>query len=115
VFRNREVSLDSLLASACLPAIHRAVEIDGEAYWDGGLTANPPIFPLLHLCSARDIMVLLLHPCRRPTIPTTTEEIGHRLQRNQFQFSLFTNWADWRWPSAKPKAPCFLSARWSVA
>ena len=90
VFRNREVSLDSLLASACLPSIHRAVEIDGEAYWDGGLTANPPIFPLLHLCSARDIMVLLLHPCRRPGTPTTSEEIGHRLSEISFSAAFFT-------------------------
>ena len=62
LFQTKQMTLDVLLASACLPAIHHAVEIDGEAYWDGGLTANPPLFPLLHKCTARDVMVVLLHP-----------------------------------------------------
>ncbi len=65
IFRNADLSVEVLLASACLPSLHRPIEIDGEAYWDGGLTANPPIFPLLHACSARDVMVVLLHPSRR--------------------------------------------------
>ena len=67
-----------LLASACLPALHHVIEIDGESYWDGGLTANPPIRPLLYQCSARDIVVVLLHPCRRPEVPTTADDIWHR-------------------------------------
>ena len=48
LFSNKQVSLDVLLASACLPGLNHAVQIDGEAYWDGGLTANPPMFPLLY-------------------------------------------------------------------
>lgn len=90
IFRRREMTLDALLASACLPSMHRPIEIDGEAYWDGGLTANPPIFPLLHLCSARDLLVVLLHPCSRPGIPTSTSEIGQRLSEISFSSAFFT-------------------------
>src|SRR5450830_814274 len=90
IFRNRDLTLDALLASACLPSMHRPVEIDGEAYWDGGLTANPPIFPLLYLCSARDLMVVLLHPCSRPGTPTTITEIGQRLSEISFSSAFST-------------------------
>ena len=50
LFTNRELTADALLASACLPTLHRPIEIDGEAYWDGGLAANPPLLPLVHHC-----------------------------------------------------------------
>lgn len=90
IFRTKQMSLDVLLASACLPAIHRAIEIDGEAYWDGGFTANPPIFPLLHQCSARDIVVVLLHANPRPGVPVTTSEISERLTEIGFNSSFFT-------------------------
>ncbi|MBB5391932.1 MULTISPECIES: patatin-like phospholipase family protein [unclassified Herbaspirillum] len=90
IFRNRELSVDVLLASACLPSLHRPIEIDGEAYWDGGLTANPPIFPLLHACSARDVMVVLLHPSRRGGTPTSSHDIGQRLSEISFSSAFFT-------------------------
>jgi len=90
IFRNTELSVDTLLASACLPSLHRPIEIDGEAYWDGGLTANPPIFPLLHACAARDVMVVLLHPSRRPVTPSSSHEIGQRLSEISFSSTLFT-------------------------
>lgn len=90
IFRNKQITLDVLLASACLPAIHRAIEIDGEAYWDGGFTANPPIFPLVHQCSARDIVVVLLHANPRPGTPTTPSEISERLTEIGFSSTLFT-------------------------
>jgi NTE family protein len=90
IFRNKQLTLDVLLASACLPAIHRAVEIDGEAYWDGGFTANPPIFPLLHQCNARDIIVVLLHRNPHPAIPTDANEICARLTDIGFSAALFT-------------------------
>jgi NTE family protein len=90
LFRNAQMSLDVLLASACLPSINRPVEIDGEAYWDGGLAANPPISPLLHQCAARDIIAVLLNPCRRPNTPTTADEIWHRLTEISFSSSFFT-------------------------
>lgn len=90
LFRNKHVSLDVLLASACLPAIHRAIEINGEAYWDGGFTANPPLFPLLHQCTARDMMVIFLHGTPRPNVPTTVDEIHMRLTEIGFSASVST-------------------------
>lgn len=90
LFRTRQLTLDTLLASACLPALHHAVEIDGEAYWDGGLTANPPLFPLLHKCDARDIVVVLLHPQPRPKTPVTANDIWHRLSEMNFSSTFFT-------------------------
>lgn len=90
LFRTRQLTLDALLASACLPALHHAVEIDGEAYWDGGLTANPPLFPLLHKCDARDIVVVLLHPQPRPKTPVSANDIWHRLSEMNFSSTFFT-------------------------
>jgi NTE family protein len=90
LFRNKHLTLDVLLASACLPLLHRAVEIDGEAYWDGGLTANPPLFPLVHKCTARDIMVVLLHPHPHSKIPMTADDIWHRLTELGFSSTFFT-------------------------
>ena len=90
LFRDKQLSLDVLLASACLPLLHRAVEIDGEAYWDGGLTANPPLFPLLHKCTARDIMVVLLHSHPKTKTPMTADDIWHRLTEMGFSSTFFT-------------------------
>lgn len=90
LFRNRQLTLDVLLASSCLPLLHRAVEIDGDAYWDGGLTANPPLFPLVHKCAARDIMVVLLHPHPQAKTPITADDIWHRLTEMGFSSTFFT-------------------------
>ncbi|MFZ6654138.1 patatin-like phospholipase family protein [Undibacterium sp. TJN19] len=90
LFRNRHMSLDVLLASACLPMMHRAVEIDGEAYWDGGLTANPPLFPLVHQCQARDVLVVLLHAQASRQVPTSANEIWQRLTEMGFSSSFYT-------------------------
>jgi NTE family protein len=90
LFRTRQLTLDVLLASACLPLLHHAVEIDGEAHWDGGLTANPPLFPLVHKCNARDIMVVLLHPNPLSKTPMTADDIWHRLTEMGFSSTFFT-------------------------
>lgn len=88
LFSTRELTLEAVLASACIPSLSRPVEIDGEAYWDGGLTANPPLRPLLYECEARDILVVLLHPLHRPEVPATAEEITHRLTEISFGSAL---------------------------
>ncbi|TCS36094.1 NTE family protein [Paucimonas lemoignei] len=90
LFRTHQLTLDMLLASACLPSLHHAVEIDGEAYWDGGFTANPPLFPLLHQCQARDIMVVLLHSAIATAIPKTVNEIHTRLTEIGFNAAIST-------------------------
>jgi NTE family protein len=84
VFRTAEIDLSVALASACLPLMHHTVTIGGEPYWDGGLTANPPLYPLLHECTARDIIAVLLHPRRWPAVPTTAGDISHRLTEISF-------------------------------
>jgi NTE family protein len=90
LFRTRELSLDVLLASACLPAVHKTVMIDGEGYWDGGLTANPPLYPLLHECDVRDVIAVLLHPCQWPEAPATAVEISQRLTEISFGAAFFS-------------------------
>jgi NTE family protein len=79
VFREHELTVDMLLASACLPKVHRAVDIDGEAYWDGGYSANPAISPLFYDCASSDVLLVLLSPLRREGTPDTVDEIEARI------------------------------------
>jgi NTE family protein len=79
VFRETELSVDVVLASACLPRIHRTVFIDGEAYWDGGYAANPAVFPLFCECASRDVLLVLLNPLRHEGTPHTLAEIEARI------------------------------------
>ncbi len=79
VFRETELSVDVLLASACLPAIHHTVEIEGEPYWDGGYAANPAVFPLFYECESPDVLLVLLSPLEREGIPGTVAEIEARV------------------------------------
>jgi NTE family protein len=66
VFRNSELSVDALLASACLPAVFQAVEIDGEAYWDGGYSGNPTMTPLIQESVSDDTILVAINPVERP-------------------------------------------------
>lgn len=78
LFETHELTVDALLASACLPTISRAIEIDGEPYWDGGFSANPAVFPLFNECEACDILLVLLAPQLHATTPNSVEEIRTR-------------------------------------
>ena len=84
VFREHELSLEVMLASACLPKIHHAVEIDGEPYWDGGYSANPALFPLFDDCDTRDVLLVLLSPLEHEGTPKTVEEIEARIAELTF-------------------------------
>lgn len=84
LFRNHELSVDTLLASACLPTIHRSIVIDGEPYWDGGYSANPAVFPLAYQCQSPDILLVLLTPLRYAETPASAEDIRHRLLELSF-------------------------------
>lgn len=88
VFRTPEITVDSLLASACLPMLFRAVEINGESYWDGGYLANPAISPLVHECECKDVMIVQVNPMTRPEVPCTAREILNRLNEISFNSSL---------------------------
>ena len=79
LFRAHEISADAVLASACLPTVHRAVEIDGEPYWDGGYAANPAVFPLFYECAACDIMLVLLAPLKHSQTPLSANDIHTRV------------------------------------
>jgi NTE family protein len=79
VFREHELTVDVLLASACLPRIHHAVEIDGEPYWDGGFSANPAVFPLFYDCESRDVLLVLLSSLKHESTPRTVDEIEARI------------------------------------
>jgi NTE family protein len=88
VFRNRDVTADALLASACLPFMFQAVEIDGEPYWDGGYSGNPPITPLVRECESKDTILIPINPVERPGIPRTAREIINRVNEVSFNASL---------------------------
>ena len=59
------------MASACLPFLFQAVEIEGEAYWDGGYMGNPAIFPLIYSCETPDVLIIHINPIERPDVPRT--------------------------------------------
>ena len=79
IFRRHELNVDAILASACLPTMHRAIEIDGEPYWDGGYSANPAVFPLFEECKSREILMVLLTPLRHKNDPNSAGEIKNRI------------------------------------
>lgn len=88
VFMNHELSLDVIMASCCLPFLFRAVEIDGEAYWDGGYMGNPSLFPFWYHTKADDIAVVHITPLERDEIPKTAPEIMNRIHEISFNSSL---------------------------
>jgi NTE family protein len=88
VFSNDELSIDALMASACLPFLFQAVEIDGEAYWDGGYMGNPAIFPLIYSCATPDVLIVHINPIERPDLPKSAIEILNRINEISFNSSL---------------------------
>jgi len=88
VFRTKAISLDVVLASACLPRLHHAVEIHGEAHWDGGYAANPPLVPLVGASMASDVLVVHLIPTDHASLPVTKSEIDKRLGQITFNSPL---------------------------
>ena len=88
VFRNGDLTPDVLLASACLPTLFQAIEIDGEAYWDGGFAGNPTITPLIRECTSRDTILVPINPLERPGPPRGAREILDRV--NEVSFNAVT-------------------------
>jgi NTE family protein len=85
LFRRREISVEAVLASACLPTIHHAVSIDGQAYWDGGFSANPDLVTLGRESPVGDTLIVKLATLDRDGVPTSAREIAARA--NQITFS----------------------------
>ena len=84
LFRRSELTVEAVLASACLPTIHHAVEIEGRAYWDGGFSANPDLVTLAGESPAHDTLLVLLTPIEQPGIPRTARDIAGEVSRITF-------------------------------
>lgn len=87
-FTQPELTVDTLMASACLPLIFQAVEINGEAYWDGGYIGNPALHPLVEDKATRDLIVVQINPMVRDNIPKNSREIINRINEITFNSSL---------------------------
>ncbi len=88
VFHTHEITSDVVLASACLPYLFQAVEIDGEHYWDGGYMGNPVLYPLFYYTESRDVVILHINPIEREGPPTLSSEIANRVNEITFNSSL---------------------------
>ncbi len=88
LFQRPEMTADMLMASACLPTMFKAVEIDGEFYWDGGYMGNPSLYPLYTETDCADIILVQINPIRRDNIPRTSPEIMERLNEITFNSPL---------------------------
>lgn len=88
VFDTQEIDLDVVMASACLPYMFKAVEVDGEDYWDGGYMGNPALFPLFYETDTRDVMIVHINPMERNETPESAHDITNRINEISFNSSL---------------------------
>lgn len=88
VFGQQELSVEVVLASACLPMMFQAIEIEGEAYWDGGYAGNPSLMPLIEQTDANDLILVQINPLSRPDTPVHAPEIVDRISEITFNASL---------------------------
>jgi len=88
IFSTGQISAEAVMASACLPLMYHAVEIEGEAYWDGGFSANPALAPLIFDSEVVDLLIVQLNPLRRNDLPRTAREIINRMGEISFNTSL---------------------------
>jgi NTE family protein len=87
IFSGDDLRVEHLLASACLPLLMHAIEIDGEHYWDGGFMGNPAIYPLVWECETRDVILVHTTPLERRGVPKTSQAIMNRMQEISFNAS----------------------------
>jgi NTE family protein len=88
IFPREKITSDVVMASACLPFLFRAVEIDGEPYWDGGYLANPAIFPFFSATESEDVLLVQINPLERQEVPTSRKDIMNRINEITFNSSL---------------------------
>ncbi len=88
VFDRHHLTCDMVMASACLPLMFQAVEIDGVPYWDGGFMGNPVLFPFFNACVSNDVIIVQINPITRPGVPTSAREILNRMNEISFNSSL---------------------------
>jgi NTE family protein len=90
IFERDVLTADHVLASACLPLLFQAVEVDGVAYWDGGYMGNPALFPLFYKSASPDIIIVQINPIVRPETPRTSKDIQNRLNEITFNGALMS-------------------------
>ncbi len=88
VFSGKRLTAKAVMASACLPMVFRAVEIEGDHFWDGGYTGNPALHPLIYECKSRDIILVQINPIDRSRVPTQPGEIADRVNEITFNAGL---------------------------
>jgi NTE family protein len=88
IFRTKEASIEAVLASTCLPFLFKAVEIGGEAYWDGGYMGNPVLFPFFYEAETSDVLIVHINPLTRDKAPVTAPDILNRINEISFNSSL---------------------------
>jgi NTE family protein len=88
IFPREKITADVIMASACLPFLFRAVEVDGEPYWDGGYLANPAIFPFFSATESEDVLIVQINPLERQEVPTSSKDIMNRVNEITFNSSL---------------------------
>jgi NTE family protein len=92
VFSREAITADAVMASACLPLLFRAVEIDGVPYWDGGYLGNPVIFPFFRTTATEDVLVVQINPLFRQSTPMSSSEIMNRINEITFNSSLIAEY-----------------------
>ncbi len=90
IFEGSELTADHVMASACIPYLFQAVEIDGEPYWDGGYLGNPALFPLFYKTACPDIVIVQINPITRKMTPRTPRDIQNRLNEITFNGALLS-------------------------
>lgn len=88
IFTNKEITVDAVLASSCLPFLFQAVKIDGEYYWDGGYMGNPPLFPMINNTTSQDIVLIKINSINIHHLPVTARDIADRVNEISFNSSL---------------------------
>lgn len=90
IFRDGDLDLEKVLASACVPRLHHTIYVDGVPYWDGGYVANPPLIPLVLESGASHLLVVQILPSKSKAVPLTALDIVQRLDRITLNASLLT-------------------------
>jgi len=88
VFDHSDISVDAVLASACIPSMFQAIKIGDEYFWDGGFMGNPPIFPIIYNCSSCDVVLILINPIQIKEVPKDARAILDRINTLSFNSSL---------------------------
>ncbi|MFZ5617433.1 MAG: patatin-like phospholipase family protein [Pseudomonadota bacterium] len=88
LFETKEASVEAVLASTCLPFLFKAVEIEGEHYWDGGYMGNPVLYPFFYCATSNDIVIVHVNPLDRDKVPVTASDILNRINEISFNSSL---------------------------